>query len=169
MEIGPAAVERGRVLLESRSNGEQKTGNGVSAYLWARGFDLPRTKVKAALISEFARLLKRRRRAAQLDYDHRDRANLSQRELAIQLKRLGQLDPRLEKLRFDLAPESVLEMVSRLTWGLDQNEHVTEVIQRFLPPGLLDQQTRLKAVQRRSWPMYRKPTWRRLVKGTSIT
>jgi hypothetical protein len=124
------------VLLEARAIGAVRVTQ-LRLYLWARGFEVAAKKVKLALTSEFIRLMKAQRRKTLFQYDHRQRSNLSDRELAIHSKRLGPLDRRLGALGFDLAPKSVLDMASRLTWGIGDHENVAAEVQRLFPPGLL--------------------------------
>jgi hypothetical protein len=129
-------VDRGRAALEARAAGVKRVAE-LRLYLWARGFQLSPKKVKLALISEFIRLMRTRRREALIHYDHHQRSNLSDRELSTHLKRLGQLDPRLAAINFDLSSKSMLDMSSRLTWGLGEHEQTSAIEQRLFPPGLL--------------------------------
>jgi len=129
-------VDRGRVLLGSRMLGARRVAE-LRLYLWARGYEVSAKKVKLALTSEFRRQMKSQRRKAVFQYDHRQSPNLSDRELAIYSKRLGPLDPRLAALGLDLSPKSMLDMASRLTWGLDEHEHIAAGVQQLFPPGLL--------------------------------
>ncbi|SEE46401.1 hypothetical protein SAMN05444161_5846 [Rhizobiales bacterium GAS191] len=143
-EYGADAIDRGAVLLESRSAGATRFAE-YRLCLWVRGFDLPWKTIRAALLSEFRRILKRGRRASTFQYDHRDNRNPSEKEMSANSKRMGDLDERLEALQFDLSPQSMLHVASLLTWGTGERERLPEIAQKAFPPGLLGSSDEIEA------------------------
>ena len=135
-EYGAGSVDRATIILESRSMGARRYAE-YRLCLWARGCDLPWQEIRTALLGEFRRSNRRRRRASLFQYDHRDNRNYSEKTVSANFKRLGKLDERLATLKFDLSPQSLLHMMSMLTWGKGEREGISEIAQRTFPPGLL--------------------------------
>lgn len=135
-EYGADAVDRATIILESRAMGARRYAE-YRLCLWARGCDLPWQEVRTALLGEFRRSNRRRRRASLFQYDHRDNRNYPEKTVSANLKRLGKLDERLASLNFDLSPQSLLQMTSVLTWGKGEHEGISEIAERTFPPGLL--------------------------------
>jgi hypothetical protein len=112
-----SAIQHARAIVELKSRGVQRAAS-LRIHLWVLHDDYPTEGIREALTAEFARFLKRQRRASRFDYDHRDRKPPTDIEIQKHAKRLPALDDDLRSDGFGfLRPEMLIELVSELTWG----------------------------------------------------
>jgi hypothetical protein len=119
-----SATRHACTILELKSRGVQRTAS-IRIQLWVLDEHYPMDGVHEALCSEFARLLKRIRRASRFDYDHRRRAQPSDAEMQRHAKKLPPLDTDLSAAGFTLPKQMMVELASELNWGTDGYERLS--------------------------------------------
>jgi hypothetical protein len=120
-----AACQYARAILELKSKGIRRVA-ALRIHLWVLKDDYPIEGVRNDLRAEFVRFRKRQRRASPFDYDHRDRARLSNADIAGEMKKLFNRFDTLPGIEF-LTPRMVVDAASELMWGEEGRKNISSI------------------------------------------